>query len=80
MELLLTTTNRITSFATPSTWISAFPSLNLEVIVAFMKVGVVLGAIMLFWFIRCKEDWKSLLWCYIGSITLAGLVAGGYLL
>ena len=75
----MTTMKGVTKVTTSSSLVSSFPPLTLEVIMAFMRVGVVMIAIMLFWLIRCKEDWKSLLWCYFGSIILSIAVIGGYL-
>ena len=62
-----------------SSIVSSFPSITLEVIISFMRVGLLMMLIMGFWLFRCREDWKGLLWSYIGAIILAVAVIGGYL-
>ena len=75
----MTTMKGVTKVTTSSTLVSAFPPLTFGVIISFMKVIFVMILIMGFWLIRCKEDWKMLLWNYIGAIILAVGVIGGYL-
>jgi len=75
----MTTAKGVVGVTTSSAVVSSFPPLTFEVIIAFMRVGALMISIMVFWLIRCKEDWKSLLWCYIGAIIGVVAIVGGYL-
>lgn len=79
MNIIFNVEKEVVSFMTSSAVVSSFPPLTFSVILSFMKVFVVMGGIMVFWLVRCKEDWKSLLLNYIGAILIAVGITGGYL-
>ena len=78
MNLIFDIEKGVVSFVTSSAVVSSFPPLSFSVIFSFMKVFGVMGLIIVFWLVRCKEDWKSLLLNYAGAILLAVGVVGGY--